>query len=178
MKTPNRTSAAAIAPSGMATDSIDLRQASRRASAAAAARVAACGDRSVAGESAPMLTPIPTCGAPRPSVPVSVRLPDDAVDQVVHLLERDVGLLLLCPGRNDDLAGVVLERPLVDDHRTGHELGLGGVGFLLCGGRDRLAVRRDLDEPLLETAAQEMRPGLAALNPVHVVGVDLPPVPL
>jgi hypothetical protein len=43
----------------MATDSIDRRQASRRASAAAAARLAACGDRSVAGESAPMLTPIP-----------------------------------------------------------------------------------------------------------------------
>src|SRR5580704_9225260 len=122
MKIPKTTSAVRIAPSGMATDSIDFRQVSRRASAAAAARVAACGDCSVAGESAPMLTPIPTCGAPRPSARGSVGLPDDAVDQVVHLLEVDVGLLLLGPGRDHDLAGVVLERTLVDDHRAGHEL--------------------------------------------------------
>src|SRR4051812_37651453 len=57
-------------------------------------------------------------------------LPDDALDEVVHALERDVGLLLLDARRDHDLAGVVLERTLVDDHRAGHELGLGLVGLL------------------------------------------------
>src|SRR5215472_5431195 len=104
-----------MAPTGMATDSIARRQAARRASAAAAAAARASGDVSVAGESAPapMLTPIPM-GSLR--LRGLVRLPDDALDQVVHLLERDVGLLLLGAGGDDDLAGVVLERPLVDDH--------------------------------------------------------------
>src|SRR4051794_10934786 len=58
-------------------------------------------------------------------------LPDDALDEIVHALARDVGLLLLDARRDHDLAGVVLERTLVDDHRAGHELGLGLVRLLL-----------------------------------------------
>src|SRR5579872_2625699 len=46
-------------------------------------------------------------------------LPDHALDQVVHLFEGDVRLRKGGPGGHDDLAVVVLDRPGVDDERTG-----------------------------------------------------------
>src|SRR3954467_12567609 len=116
MNTPNRTSATTIAPAGMARPSTNLRIAADRWAAASLAPSEGRAPTGSVSGGAPMLTPTP--------IPTSVRLSDDAFDQVIHLLESDVGLLLLGPGRDHDLPGVVQDRALVDDHAAGHELGL------------------------------------------------------
>src|SRR5690242_10464454 len=129
MKTPNSASAAPIAAPGTAIDSIARRIAARRASRSSAA---AAGARAPTGSGTDPETGDDTAGAsmltPAPMA-ASVRLPDDALHQVVHLLERHVGLLLLRARRDHHLAGVVLQRTFVDDHRAVHELRLGGVGL-------------------------------------------------
>ena len=49
-------------------------------------------------------------------------LADHALDQIVHLLEHHVGLLVRGPGGDDGGAGVVLQRTLEDDE----------VPFIIC----------------------------------------------
>src|SRR5262245_16643496 len=68
-------------------------------------------------------------------------LADDALDEIVHLLEHDVGLLLRDAGVDDGLAGVVLQRPLEDDEVALHHLRLHRVRALARRIRHGLAVR-------------------------------------
>src|SRR5688572_31226653 len=78
-----------------------------------------------------------------------------AFDQVVHLLELDVGLPLRDTGSQDLLAVVALQRALEDDQRARLEPGLGGVGLLLGILGHGLAVGGEFDETLLQTAAHQ-----------------------
>src|SRR5215470_12864376 len=80
-------------------------------------------------------------------------LADHPQHEIVHLLERDVGLLLRRAGGDDGLAGVVLERPLEDDVAALEHLRLDGVGVLPRRLGRRRTVRRRLHEPLLQAAA-------------------------
>src|SRR5688500_11299770 len=116
MNTPNKISAAAIATAGTAIASTvraiarlapDPSSCDRPSGAALAAGGMEAGPSRGIG-SAPMLTPIAIVARATPLA----ELPDHALDQVVHLLERDVGLLLLDAGGDDDLPRVVFERPL------------------------------------------------------------------
>src|SRR5712691_10527264 len=54
-------------------------------------------------------------------------LADHALHEIVHLLERDVGLLVRGAGRDHGLAGVVLQRSLEDDVIALHHLRFHGV---------------------------------------------------
>src|SRR5215469_12820231 len=83
----------------------------------------------------------------------SSHLADDALDEIVHLLEHHVRLLMGHAVVDDGLARVVLERPLEDHVAALDHLGLYGVGALPDALRHRLAVGPSLDELLLEAAA-------------------------
>src|SRR5262245_56887680 len=137
MKIPNSTSAARNAAAGMARLPAARRRASATSDGRTRVRARARARARARVASATTFTFTSTFTFAFTATPVmSVRLADHALDQVVHLLERDVRLALLAASRNHDLAGVVLERALVDDHGAGHELGLGVVGLLLGGGGD------------------------------------------
>src|SRR5258705_2605020 len=152
MNTPNSASAAASAASGIAS---------------ASAASATLGAQTLPALYLPCLIP---------SLPLYLSI--DALDQVVHLLEQRLGLLVGGARRDDFLAGVVLERALED--RVGALLHLGqhGVGLLAPGLGHGLAVGRHLDVALLESAAHEVLHGLAFEGRADVVGVDRQPVPL
>src|SRR5690349_13634650 len=126
MNTPNRSNATVNAPDGTARP----RSAARNASTNEG-RSAGAGAGATAGAASAAVAPICTPTLMFAAARGSVGLADDAFDQVVHLFQRDVGLLLLGAGGDHDLAGVVLQRALVDDHRPGHELRLRVVGLLL-----------------------------------------------
>src|SRR5438128_11414657 len=81
-------------------------------------------------------------------------LADHALDEIAHLLQHDVGLLVRHTGVDDGLARVVLERALEDDELALHHLRLDRVGPLARRLRDRLAVGRRLHDAALEPAAQ------------------------
>ena len=86
-------------------------------------------------------------------------LADHALDQVVHLLEHDVGLLLRDAGGDDGLAGVVLERALEDRRsRPSSCSAFTASAFFRAASATAVAVGRRLDEAFLEAAAQEVRP--------------------
>src|SRR6266851_1010854 len=95
---------------------------------------------------------------------------DHSFDQVVHLLEHRLSLLIGRAGRDDFLAGIVLERSL--EHRIGALLHLGEdrVGFLAAGLGHRLAVGRHLDVALLQAAADEVLHGRALHRRLGEVG--------
>src|SRR5438552_13030780 len=83
-------------------------------------------------------------------------LADDALDEIVHLLEDDVGLLLRHAGVDHGLARVVLQRALEDDELALEHLRLHRVGPLARRLRHRLAVGRRLHEAVLQSPAQEV----------------------
>src|SRR6266446_4730406 len=105
-------------------------------------------------------------------------LADDALDQIVHLLQHHVGLLLRDAGGDHDLAGVVLQGALEDDEVALHHLRLRRVGPLARRLRHRGPVRRGLHETVLQSAAQEVDQRLAGLGVLDVHGVGSEPVPL
>src|SRR5262249_27229005 len=82
-------------------------------------------------------------------------LADHALDQIVHLLEHHVGLLVRGPGRDDRAARVVLQRTLEDHEVALHHLRLDRVGALARRVADRAAVSAGLDEAFLQPAAHE-----------------------
>src|SRR4051812_48671921 len=106
MKIPNSKSATANAAAGTEIASIPRRTASPNAGVAGAAGATAAGTG---------VSPAVTVAVAEPrSTPTLMRrlvsLADDALDQIIHLLELDIRLLALDAGRDDDLAGVVLQR--------------------------------------------------------------------
>src|SRR5882672_12665278 len=66
------------------------------------------------------------------AIGVASDLADHALDQIVHLLEHHVGLLVRGPRGDDDVARarVVLQRALEDDEVALHHLRLDRVGVL------------------------------------------------
>src|SRR5882672_4162146 len=76
-------------------------------------------------------------------------LADDALGQIVHLLEQRLGLLQRRPAGDDRLAGVVLQRPLEDDVVALQHLRLDGVGVLARALGHGLAVGGRPHEPFL-----------------------------
>src|SRR4029453_11077863 len=105
--------------------------------------------------------------APERSDAIAARsdLADHALDQIAHLLEHHVGLLVRGPGDDDGLAAVVLQRPLEDDEVTLHHLRLDRVGALARGIADRAAVGAGFDEAVLQAAAHEVVHRPAAHRP-------------
>src|SRR5213594_2223409 len=83
-------------------------------------------------------------------------LADHALDQIVHLLEHHVGLLVRGPRGDDGVARVVLQRALEDDEVALHHLRLDRVGVLARRITRRAAVGARLDEALLQAAAHEV----------------------
>ena len=78
--------------------------------------------------------------------------------------------------RDDDLAGVVLERALDRSTRLPSIiLALAASAFSLRRGRHGLAVGRDMHEAFLEAAAQKLPGGLPACIALTHVDVDLAP---
>src|SRR4030095_15249704 len=96
-------------------------------------------------------------GPERPDAIAAVSdLADHALDQIIHLLEHHVGLLVRGPGGDDGGAGVVLQRTLEDDEVALHHLRLHGVGVLARVVRHRPAVGAGLDEALFQPTAHEV----------------------
>src|SRR2546427_5469587 len=82
-------------------------------------------------------------------------LADHALDQIVHLLEHHVGLLVRGPGGDDGVAGVVLQRALEDHVVALEHLRLDGVRALPRVVDHGAAVGPGLDGAVLEPAAHE-----------------------
>src|SRR5437867_4528063 len=83
-------------------------------------------------------------------------LADHALDQIVHLLEHHVGLLVRGPGGDDGVAGVVLQWALEDHVVTLEHLRLDAVCALARVIGQRAAVGPGLDESVLPPAAYEV----------------------
>src|SRR5471030_1320024 len=98
----------------------------------------------MAANSAPI--GIASASAARPMLPVWLEatvapsdLAGDPFDQIIHLLQHGVGLHERGACRNDDFAGVVLERTFEDDVIALHHLGFYAIGVLAPALRNRLA---------------------------------------
>src|SRR5258706_670391 len=98
-------------------------------------------------------------------------------DQIVHLLEDRLGLLVGGAGRDDLLAGIGLQRTLEDRVAPLLHLGEDTVGFLARRLGHRLPIRRHLHEALLQAAAHEIDHRLAFERGVDVSGVGREPAP-
>src|SRR5215470_20288156 len=134
MNTPNRIMATISAPIGMATDSAARRRRSPRKGEATALRT----------------------GSTMALSGMFLDLAYHALDQIVHLLQRDVGLNLLRARNDDSLAGVVFERSFEDHELTLDHLRLDGVRVLAAAFGHGVTVWGCLDVAFLESAAEEV----------------------
>src|SRR5258706_12809682 len=116
MKRPKSSSAAMNAPTGTASASIAWRASSPARLLVSGTAVAGTTTGGASSATGVVTGEEPTSTlAPRLTVSSTlVGLPDDALDEVVHALELDVGLLLRLARGDHDLARVVLERALLD----------------------------------------------------------------
>src|SRR5215467_13843124 len=105
-------------------------------------------------------------------------LADHALDQIVHLLEHHVGLLVRGPRGDDGVARVVFERALEDHEVALHHLRLDRVGALASRVADRAAVGAGLHEAVFQTPAHEIVHRLTGHRVLDVRGVGRRPVPL
>src|SRR5713226_5975305 len=99
----------------------------------------------IAAASAPIgMTSASAAGRRRPACAGAMDdasdLADHALHEIVHLLERDLGLLVRGAGRDHGLAGVVLQRSLEEGVVALHHLRLDGVGVLARRRGHRLAI--------------------------------------
>src|SRR5258706_8069357 len=137
---------------------------------------------SIAAASAPTgMTSASTEGPRLPARASAMRprldLADHTLDQIVHLFEHRIGLLQGLTGRDDLLAGVVLERALEDDVFALHHRRVDAVGLLPGRVRHRLAVRRHFHEALLQAAAHEILEWGPGHRILDVLRVGREPIP-
>src|SRR5882724_10142268 len=105
-------------------------------------------------------------------------LADHALDQIVHLLEHHVGLLVRGSGGDDGVAGVVLQWALEDHVVALEHLRLDAVRALARVVGHRAAVGPGLDEAVLQPAAHEVVHRLPGHRVLDVRRVRRRPAPL
>ena len=107
----------------------------------------------------------------------SRRRADHAFDQVVHLLELEVGLAAVAPAAITSLPLLSLSGPLKMTKSPAINLALTSSAFFFAGVRHRRAVGRDLDEALLQPAAKKFGMVLPLRLHLHEARVERLPVP-